>query len=162
MARTYTITGANVTLANQAVTLAFLNPPANGPALQILRCWVSQSSTATGAMQRIQLATQVSVFPTLVSATPVRMDSGDPVSVIVGGTAGAAGTCGINASAEGAGAKTVMLPDTFYNLSGWVWVPTPEERPQFNPGGTAGFGLFLPAAPATLTGWSFGITFREL
>ena len=162
MARTYTLSFAGITLANQAVTLAFINPPVSGPALEILRCWVSQNSTTTGAMLRIQLSTQVSVFPTLVSATPVRHNPGDPVSVIAGGIAGAAGTCGINASAEGAGAKTVLIPDSFYNLSGWVWVPTPEERIVFNPGGASGFGLHLPAAPATLTGWSGGITYREL
>lgn len=162
MSRTYTLVGSNITLANQAVTLAFLNPPVSGPAIEILRCWASQSGTTTGAMQRVQLVTQVTAFPTLVSATPNKMNPGDPVSVLTGGTAGAAGTCGINASAEGAGAKTIILPDAFYNLSGWLWVPTPEERPLFNPGGTSGFGLHLPAAPATLTGWNFGIVFREL
>jgi hypothetical protein len=68
----------------------------------------------------------------------------------------------VNASAEGAGGKTVVLSDTFYNLSGWLWVPTPEERIQLNPGGTSGFGIHFPAAPGTLTGWNFGITYREL
>lgn len=162
MSRTYTISGANVTLANQAVTLAFINEAASGSSIEILRCWVSQSGTTTGAMQRVQLVTQVSAFPTLTGVTPVRHNLGDPISGIVSGTAGAAGTCGINASAEGAGTKTVLLPDVFYNLSGWVWVPTPEERPLFTAGVSSGFGLFLPAAPATLTGWSFGITYREL
>lgn len=160
--RAYSIIGTNITIANQAVTLAWLNPPANGPAIEILRCWVGQSSTTTGALHRVQLNTQVTAFPTLTSFTPIRHNPGDAVSVITGATNGAAGTCGINASAEGAGGKTVLLADTFYNLSGWLWVPTPEERFQLNPGGTSGFGLHLPAAPATLTGWNFGITYREL
>jgi len=162
MARTYTISGSNLTLANQAVTLAFLNPPATGPAIEILRCWASQSGSTTGAMQRIQLSTQVAAFPTLTAATPQKHNQGDPSSAMTGGTAGAAGTAGINASAEGAGSKTILVPDNFYTLSGWLWVPTPEERIVLNPGGTAGFGLHLPAAPASLTGWSCGITFREL
>lgn len=161
MSREYVLSGANVTLANQPVTLAFLTPGATA-SIEILRAWVSQSGSATSAQQRVQLSTQLSVYPTLATATPSRIKLADPASVIVGGTAGAAGTCGINASAEGAGAKTVILPDVFNVLSGWLWVPTPEERVVLNAGAASGFGLHLPAAPTSLTGWSFGIVYREI
>lgn len=161
MSREYILSGANLTLANAAVTLGFINPGATA-SIEILRAWVSQSGTTTQAMVRVQMNTQVSVFPTLVTATPARLKLSDPVSLIVGGTAGAAGTCGINASAEGAGAKTVIIPDTFNNLAGWLWVPTPAETIVLNAGAASGFGLHLPAAPASLTGWNFGIVFREI
>lgn len=161
MPRTYVLTGNALTLANAAVTLAFINPGAS-QSIEVLRAWASQSGSTTSAQQRVNLVTQVTGFPTLVSATPARLNLSDPVSVIIGGTAGAAGTCGVNASAEGAGAKTTLLADAFNVLSGWLWVPTPEERIVLNAGATSGFGLHFPAAPTSLTGWSFGLVFREL
>lgn len=161
MSREYVLSVGGITLANQAVTLAFINPGAT-QSIEILRCWVSQSANATSAQQRVQLVTQVTAFPTLVSTTPARLKLIDPVSVIVGGTAGAAGTCGTNASAEGAGAKTVLFNDAFNVLNGWLWVPTPPETIVMNASAASGFGLHFPVAPATLTNWSCGIVFREL
>jgi len=157
----YTVSGANITVANAAVTLVFINPAATY-GLRILRCWVSQAANATSAQQRVQLNTQVTAFPTLTSATPSKSSIIDPVSGIVGGTAGAAGTAGINASAEGAGTKTVLFSDSFNVLNGWLWVPTPSEVIVLNAGAAAGFGLHFPAAPTTLTGWNFGVTYEEL
>lgn len=156
----YTIPFANITLANQAVTLAFLNPGTTA-SLRVLRAWCSQAANATSAQQRVQLNTQVTAFPTLVSQTPSKTTSVDQASQITGGTAGAAGTAGINASAEGAGAKTAIIPDSFNVLNGWLWVPTPAESFDLPAGASAGGGLHFPAAPGTLTGWSGGITFQE-
>ena len=84
------------------------------------------------------------------------------MSAITGGTAGAAGTSGINASAEGAGAKTVVIPDAFNVLNGWLWVPTPKETIVMNASAASGLGLHFPAAPTTLTSWNGGICFAEL
>ncbi len=157
----YTLSGDNITVANAGVTLAFINPGTTC-SLRILRAWVSQRANATSAQQGIQLVSQVTAFPTLTGATPALTSKIDQVSKIVSGTAGAAGTCGINASAEGGGAKTVIHPDNFNVLSGWLYVPTPNEVIEFAAGGAAGFGLYFPAAPGTLTGWSFGVTFQEI
>jgi len=155
------IPATNITVANQAVTLAFVNPGVDAT-LEILRCWVSQAANATSAQQRVQLNTQVTAFPTLVSQAPEKTAPLDGVSTIVGGTAGAAGTSGINASAEGAGAKTVLLPDAFNALNGWLWVPTPGETILMSASLSSGFGLHFPAAPTTLTAWNAGIVFAEL
>jgi hypothetical protein len=161
MAREYVVSAGGITLANQAVTLAFINPSAT-VGIEILRCWVSQSGSTVSAQQRVQLNTQVTAFPTLVSATPAKLKFGDPASGITGGTAGAAGTAGINASAEGAGAKSVVLADSFNVLNGWLWVPTPQETIIVGAGAASGFGLHLPVAAAALTNWSFGVVYREL
>ena len=161
MAREYVVTAGGITLANQAVTLVFINPGTT-QSIEMLRCWVSQSANATSAQQRVQLVTQVTAFPTLTSTTPSKLKLIDPVSVIAGGTAGAAGTSGTNASAEGAGAKTIIWQDAFNVLNGWLWVPTPPETIIMNASAASGFGLHLPVAPATLTNWSFGVAFKEL
>ena len=161
MAREYCLSVGGITLANAVVTLAFINPGTT-QSIEILRCWVAQSANATSAQQRVQLVTQVTAFPTLTSTTPAKLKLIDPVSVIAGGTAGAAGTCGTNASAEGAGAKTVILNDAFNVLNGWLWVPTPNETIVMNASAASGFGVYFPVAAATLTNWSVGVIYREL
>ena len=160
MAREYVISSAGITVAG-ATTLIFINPGTTN-SLEILRMWVSQSANATSGQQRIQVETQVTAFPTLTSATPAKLKRGDPVSAITGGTAGAAGTAGINASAEGAGGKTVIFEDCFNVLNGWLWVPTPRETIIMPASSSSGLGLFFPVAPATLTNWAFGMVYAEL
>lgn len=159
--REYIVSAANVTLANQAVTLAFTNVGSTC-SLEFLRMWASQSSSNNTAQQRVQINTQVSAFPTLTSATPAKTKLLDPSSQITGGSAGAAGTAGVNASAEGAGAKTVIYPDAFSIVNGWLWVPTPPETLMLNAGGASGMGLHFPAAPGSLGNWNAGQVFREL
>ncbi len=161
MSRVYSVSGGGITVANQPVTLVFINPGTT-QSLEILRCWIGFSGNATSAQQRVQLVTQVTAFPTLTATTPSKHNLSDPVSVIAGATTGAAGTSGINASAEGAGSKTVLLSDAFNVLNGWLWVPMDKERIIMNASASSGFGLYLPVAPTTLTNWSFGVTFAEL
>jgi len=160
MARTYTVAGANLTLANQAVSLVFVNVGTT-TSLEFLRMWASQSSSNNTAQQRVQINTQVSAFPTLTSQTPAKNWLLDPASQITGGSAGAAGTAGVNASAEGAGAKTILYPDAFSIVNGWLWVPTPPETYTLNAGAASGMGLHFPAAPGSLGNWNAGMVFRE-
>lgn len=159
-ARVYMVTMKNATIVG-ANTLAFINPGAS-QGFRVLRAWCSQYGTATSQQLGVQLSTQVTAFPTLTSATPAKLSTGDPASNITGGTAGAAGTAGVNASAEGAGAKTVLVVDSFNNLNGWIWVPTPDEQIIMPAGASSGLGLFLISTPTTLTSWNAGITYQEL
>lgn len=161
--REFVVSAGGITLAG-ATTLLFINPPAAPSVnLEFIRFWAGQSANATSAQQRIQKETQVTAFPTLTAATPAKTKKQDPnASVITGATTGAAGTAGINASAEGAGAKTAFLDDAFNVLNGWLQILTPPETDVMPAGLTSGFGLFLPVAPATLTNWAFGTVFREV
>lgn len=164
MAREYVVSAAGQTVIG-ATTLVFINPAAAPSSnLEILRMWVAQSNNATSFQQRIQVETQVTAFPTLVSATPARLKRNDSASIIAGGIAGAAGTAGINASAEGAGAKTVIFEDAFNVLNGWLWVPTPKETIVMPAGSLSGLGLFFPVAPdaSHLANWAFGVVFAEI
>lgn len=162
MAHEYSVNGGNITVAG-ATTLAFINPAAAPNInIEILRCWVGQTANATSAQQRVQTESQATAFPTLTAATPANLKRAEAASIITGGTAGAAGTAGINASAEGAGTKTAIWNDAFNVLNGYLWVPTPRETMIFPAGYAQGFGLFFPAAPSTLTGWSFGANFGEV
>jgi hypothetical protein len=165
MSKEYSVGGDGLTLVNAVVTLASIRPAAAvSPMLNIMRMWASQQGSATSAQQRIQAVTQLisGGAPTLVSATPQHLKRSDTVaSVITGGTAAAAGTSGINASAEGAGAKTAMFGDNFNVLNGYLWVATPREVIELAAGDASSFALYLPAAAASLTNWACGINFGE-
>ncbi len=156
--RTFTVSGENITIVGNP-TLVFINPDTD-VGIEILRCWAKQLTTTTEQL-RIRFHTQVTVFPTLVSATPAPHELGQ-TSKIVGNTTGAAGTCGINASAEGAGSQSVIVPSTFNNQIGFEWLATPEERIVLRAGASSGFGMRLLSTPTTLNDWHFGVTFAEL
>ena len=161
MSREYVVSAGGLSTVSAVVTLGFINV-GTGQSLEMLRAWVSQSGSTTSAQQRVQTNTQVTAFPTLTAATPGKLKLSDPSSVITGGTAGAAGTAGVNATAEGAGTKTPLAQDAFNVLNGWLWVATPPETYVLNASGASGFGVHLPAAPTTTTGWAVGIIYREL
>lgn len=160
--REYHVKGQNITIANAAVTLVAINPAA-GQTLEFVRAWVSQTSSTTSAQFAIELGLKATAFSTLVSATPQKTKSSDPASLISGNTTGAAGTSGINASAEGAGATTLLYPDSFNSLVGWTWTPSMNfgEAYELNSAAALAFYLKFSIAPSTLTGWNFGVTFRE-
>jgi len=162
--REFSVGGDGLTIANAVVTLVFINPAAAPSVnLEFLRLWCSQQGSAVSAQQRVEVETQVTGFPTLISATPRKLKFGDPAaSTIAGGTAGAAGTAGINASAEGAGGKTVMFGDNFNVLNGYLWVATPRETIVMPAGSASGLGLYLPVAAASLTNWAVGANFGEI
>jgi hypothetical protein len=163
MAGSYSLASAGLTLANQAVTLTFINPiAAPNVDLSFRRFWVGQTNNMASAQQRVQINTQVTAFPTLVSATPAKLYNADAASVITGATTGAAGTSGINASLENAGAKTVIWADAFNVINGWLLVLLPDEDLKLASGSANGLGLHLPVAPATLTNWAFGCSWVEV
>jgi len=161
MSMQYSVAASNITPTAAACTLVFVNP-GTSRSLAFLRAWAGQAANATSAQQRVQLNTQVTAFPTLTSTAPVPHTLSDPTSVITGGTAGAAGTSGTNASAEGAGTKTVIYPDAFNVLNGWLWVPTPKDVIVLNASAASGFGLHFPVAASPATAWQFGVTFEQL
>jgi hypothetical protein len=151
-----TVVGATTLIAISAAAAPSVN-------LEFLRFWVGQSANATSAQQRIELATKASVFPTLTAYTPNKLKPSDPnASVITGATSGAQGTAGVNASAEGAGAQTIVMDDAFNVLNGWLHVPTPAETQIIPAGFASSLELYFPVAPGTTTNWAFGLIFREV
>jgi len=128
--------------------------------IRVLRAWCSQGSTETSEQLGIQIAHQASAFGTYTSATPASHVAGGNASGITGGTTGAAGTAGVDASANAAGTKTPIVVDGFNNLNGWLWIPTPEERIVV-PTDSA-IVLAMIGTATTLTNWYAGITYEEL
>lgn len=128
--------------------------------LEVLRVEVGQRGSDTSDQLGIILAQKASAFGTYTSATPSPHQVGGAASGIAGGTSGAAATAGVDASAEGAGTVTNIVPVAFNNLNGWLWVPTPEER--FTVGPDTAVIVKLVGTPSTLTNWYAYLTFMEL
>ena len=159
----YSVTMQNQTIVADA-TLVIIHTDSTvgtgGSNIMLLRAWVGQIETETSQQLGIMIAQKASAFGTYTSTTPVGHFIGGRASGIIGGTAGAEGTAGTDASAEGAGTVTPIIYDGFNNLNGWLWVPTPEER-IIVPTDTA-IILKIVGTPTTLTGWSAGITYTEI
>jgi hypothetical protein len=159
----YSVTMQNQTIVADA-TLVIIHTDSTiatgGSAIMILRAWVGQQASETSDQLGVMLALKASAFGTYTSTTPQGHYVGGRVSGIVGGTSGAEGTAGTDASAEGAGTVTPIIYDGFNNLNGWLWVPTPEER-IIVPADTA-IILKIVGTPAALGNWSAGITYLEL
>lgn len=149
------IASADLVIIHTDSTLA-----SGGSNIEILRAWCSQGASETSEQLGIQLCLQASAFGTYSAATPAPHFIGGRVSGIAGGTTGAEGTAGVDASANAAGTKTAIIADAFNNLNGWLWVPTPEER-IIVPADTA-IVLAMIGTATALGNWYAGITYREL
>jgi len=159
----YSVTMQNQTIVADA-TLVFVRAAAavgtRGSILEIHRAWVNQQATEVSDQLGVIFGQKATAFGTYTSTTPSPHQVGGAASGIAGGTAGAAATSGTDASAEGAGTVTPIIYEGFNNLNGWLWVPTPEERPIVGP--DIAVIVKIVGTPATLTNWSAGITFQEI
>lgn len=163
MSGIYSVTMQNQTIVADATVVIIhtdSTTATGGSNIRLLRAWIGQQASETSDQLGIILGTKVTAFGTYTSTTPTPHFAGGRVSGIVGGTAGAEGTSGTDASAEGAGAVTPIIYDGFNNLNGWLWVPTPEERIILPP--DTAVVLKIVGTPAALGNWSAGITFEEL
>ena len=162
MPQRYTVTMENQTIVADA-TLVIVHAASSwgtaGSLLEVVRCTISQQGTSTPQQLGAILARKVSAFGTYTSTTPVPHFIGGPASGIAGGTSGAAATAGTDASAEGAGTVTVIHTEGFNNLSGFLWVPVPEERIWLGP--DQAFIIKIRGTPTTLTGWNATLTYVE-
>jgi hypothetical protein len=104
-------------------------------------------------MQRIQI-NRKSAAATVTSFTPLLYNSKMPAADAAGGTS----ATGTNASGEGTDSD-ILYGDVFNFQSGWLWVPTSDERIVLKPAEI--IGLKLPAAPGSSTTITGGIIFNE-
>lgn len=158
----FSVTMQNQTIvADATVVIIHTDSTLNsgGSNITLLRAWISQQASEVSDQLGIMIALKASAFGTYTSTTPQAHFVGGRASGIAGGTAGAEGTAGTDASAEGAGTVTPIIYDGFNNLNGWLWVPTPEERIRV-PLDT-GLILKIVGTPGALGNWSAGITYEE-
>ena len=159
----YSVTMQNVTIVADATCVCIHTEStanAKGSNIRILRAWLSQIGTEVSDQLGVILGVKASAFGTFTAATPQPHWLGGGASLITGGTTGAESLAGTDASAEGAGTVTPIIYEGFNNIIGWTWVATEKEQ-LFVPDDTA-IIVKIVGTPATLTGWSAGITYEEL
>lgn len=143
----YTVHG-DAQAVSTAITILEVTAPSSG-CLEIIRAWVSQSSSTSSAQARIQLLRKAgTITGTASPPTPVPTQVGQAASgVTVKWKATVEGTDGV-----------IPVDDAFNILSGWLWLPVPEERIWVPPSGI--IALKFPSAP-TSANWTFGIGYKE-
>lgn len=144
MGRPYTVIDTRA--VSTAITVLQVTAPAT-MTLEIIRAWVTQSSSTTSAQSDVILVRKSATI-TGTSITPVKLEPGDPSPTF---------TALRTASAEGTDTDTVA-GEGFNVLNGWLYVPVPEERIKVPPSGI--LGLKFPSAPPNVT-YRYGITLRE-
>jgi hypothetical protein len=166
VARQYTANMANVTVTSTNTWVA-LSCPSPSPAIEVLRAWASQHANATSAQQEIRLVTQFNQATANqvvgAAATLGVVISNDPATKLSASTVCGAGAATVNCTSDGNGAKSVLYPDNFNVLNGWLWVPTPNETHILSAlASSVSYGLFAASTPGTTSNWSAGLSYHEL
>lgn len=117
--------------------------------LVVLRAWVGQSGNNTSEQARIILQ-RASDTQTGTSETPQALEVGDPAATATAQTI----------TADHALTGDPIIDEGFNWVSGYLWVPAPEERIWVPPSGR--LVLRLPAAPSAAKTVSAGMVFAEV
>ena len=165
MGRMYSIVSPHATLVTACNGLIALYPVATphaaGSIIRIHRVEIGQDENATSAMIRGALSWRTGGNLTVATVTPTPMLAGGAASALagIGGTL-AAGKCGITVSADATPTYLDFHEFAFNALNGYLYIPTPEERPQV--AGAIAFCVRFLADPATLLGWTSTVVFEEV
>lgn len=165
MGRMYTIVAPHATMITAVNVLQAIYPVAAahaaGSLIRIYRVEIGQDENATSAMIRGALSWRTGGNLTVATVTPNPLLSGGAASVIagIGGTL-AAGKCGITGSADATPTYLDFHEFAFNALNGYLWIPTPEERPVV--AGAMAFVVRFLADPGTLLGWTSTVVFEEV
>lgn len=168
MTRTYTITTGSITIS-AATTLIAFQPPTSTQ-IKVVRATLSQRGTATSEQVRVQIGRKASAFPTSLTSVNTsgatqplltKHCENDGASSLTGATSLSAGKVGTASTSEGAGTFQVLLDESFNNLTGFVWVPGPDEELKFAAGSSDAFVMRVPTAPTNTSNWQASITIQE-
>lgn len=132
-----------VRFAPTALTTAktLIQIKAGAAAIDIIEARIYQITKTSSELLALQWLRK-SAAATVTSATPLKMNPGDPAALAVGGTS----ATGVNASAEGTDGD-ILVEDVWNVLNGsWIYLPTPEDRIRIPQAGI--LGLKLNTAPA--------------
>jgi len=151
MSALYVVQNLAVTIST-AITIIQIKAGANNP-LEIIRAHISQKGSTTSVQEGIKIVRKSSAA-TVTSFTPLKLDP----SVQAAGAVGSTSATGITGTAEGTDTD-VLIQEGFNVLSGWTWLPVPEERIVVPVSGI--IALKFTAAPASQT-WNAYMVFREL
>lgn len=151
----YTLQNNGVTIAT-AITALQLKAGTNGP-IELLRAWATQANNTTSAQCSIALVRKTAAATVTTAVAGTHLTKLNPAHPTADASLGTSAT-GITATAEGTDGD-IVTAEGINVLSGWVWVPVPEERIIVPQGGIIAL-KFLDAPSSSK--WYCGIRFREL
>ena len=149
---TFSRTGMSI---STAITVLQLAAAAAKP-VEILRAWASQQTSTTSVQAGITLVRKTGAATvTIAASTDIKKaNPSDGTSSVQLGTA----LTGYTATVEGTDGDQLIV-DGFNILSGWLYLPVPEERIVVPGGGILGLKFLTTQTAAT---YSVGLTYREL
>lgn len=152
----YTLQNGGVTISG-AISALQLKAGTNGP-LEILRAWATQANTTTSAALSVGLVRKTAAATVTAASAGTHLLKNNPLNPTSDCSLGTSAT-GYTATAEGTDGEVCVPARGCNALSGWEWVPVPEERIIVPQGGIVAV-KFFDAPPAAK--WYCGIVFREL
>lgn len=151
----YILTNNGVTIATAITSLQLKAGSAN--AIEILRVWATQASNTTSAQTSCALLRKTAAATVTAASAGTTLTKQKAVTGTATAELGTAAT-GITATAEGTDGE-ILHVEGFNILSGFTYLPVPEERVIVPAGGIV--ALKFMDAPAS-SKWYCGIHFREL
>jgi|SRR5581483_3961603 len=123
---------------------------------EIVRASVTQYGSTTSAQEEIEIVRKSGAATVTAAVAGTSLMSRDPNQATASLSLGTSAT-GVTATAEGTDSD-VIIREGFNVLNGWLYLPTPEERPYVPPAGI--IALKFPTAPASQT-WNFELVLME-
>ncbi len=151
----YILTNNGITIA-AAISALQLRAGSNGP-IEIIRAWATQANSTTSAQCSVALVRKSAAATVTAAVAGTTLVKQSPINPTADATLSTTGT-GITATAEGTDGE-IVHPEGFNVLSGFNYLPVPEERIVVPQGGIIAL-KFLDAPPSAK--WYCGIHFREL
>jgi len=134
--------------AQTTFTGTVLQVTAGAAPLEVIRAWAAQRNNATAEQLGVQI----------VRKTCTILGTSGELAPLEPNAAAAVGKMLYTMTSEGT-TGTLLYEDGFNNLSGWLYLPVPEERIIVAP--SSHLAMKLTVAPSTGT-FSFGFVVREI
>lgn len=151
----YTLKNNGVTIST-AITALQLKAGTNGP-VEILRISATQTGNTTSGQQAVRLVRKSAAATVTAASAGTHLVKNNPLNPTSDLSLGTSAT-GITASGEGTDSD-IVLERAFNVLSGFEWLPTPDEQIVVPQGGI--IGIKFSSAPTSAT-WYVDMVFREL
>lgn len=156
-ARTYSITDVDRVLTTAVRTLIQIMAGTTTP-LELVRAWVSQSSSTVSTQLQVQINRKTATATGMSAGSIKKLGpASDPSPRI---QTGGGNTSGVFATAEGTDGD-VLVPDVWNYLTGWVWTPLQKSEMIFVDVAEM-IALKLPTAPGAGVTVTCGMIFTEL
>lgn len=151
--RKYTVTFNNVSVS--AVQDLISIQSTSGMAFALHELWIGQYTASSVGNLRFTVKRFTAAYVIGSggsSATPVKINNGDAAATVTGRTNDTTQTT--------SGTSTIIRPDVFNVINGYLWLPAPADQPVF--GISSAMVISLDGPPGSAESMSGGVVIEEL